>query len=192
MTLASPPIADAELQTGLRGGDPSALTAIYDRYGSLAYSVALRILGDPGLAEEVVQDVMTSLWRKPERFDAERGSFRSWFLTVTRNRAIDLLRGRQKRGRHETELDPGTRAPASATDPWQAVAEGLERNALTEAMHSIPNEQREAIELTYFAGYSQTVIASRLGIPLGTVKGRQRLGLEKLHSYLTGRGLIQP
>src|SRR5258708_28857547 len=97
---------------------------------------------------------MTSLWRKPERFDAERGSFRSWFLTVTRNRAIDLLRGRQKRGRHETELDPGTRAPASATDPWQAVAEGLQQKALMEPMHSLPNEQREATQLNYLTDYS--------------------------------------
>jgi RNA polymerase sigma-70 factor (ECF subfamily) len=178
------------VQRALRAGDPGALRLVYDLYGGLAYSLALRIVGDSGRAEEVVQDVMTSLWRKPDRFDPERGSFRTWLLTVTRNRSIDALRGGRKRREAETQLVPETRATSAESDPWHLVSVGLERTAIREALESIPADQREAIELSYFAGLSQSDIAERLGLPLGTVKGRQRLGLEKLHSYLTGRGLM--
>ena len=192
MTTAAPAATDSDIEVALRAGDGSALRVVYDRYGVLAYSVAFRILGDAGRAEEVVQDVLTSLWRKPERFDPGRGPFRSWLLTVTRNRAIDILRGRGRHQHQEVEIPAEIEATGADSDPWQIVAQGLERNALREALGSIPREQREAIELTYFGGYSQSAVAERLGIPLGTVKGRQRLGLEKLHSYLTGRGVIQP
>jgi RNA polymerase sigma-70 factor (ECF subfamily) len=163
---------------------------IYERYGGLAFSLAVRILGDAGRAEDVVQDVMTSVWRKPERFDPERGGFRTWFLTLVRNRSIDVLRGKEKREHRETQLPVQARPASVASDPWQAVSLSLERKALREALDSIPADQRHIIELAYFGGYTQSEIAERLQLPLGTVKGRLRLGLEKLHSYLSGRGLI--
>jgi RNA polymerase sigma-70 factor (ECF subfamily) len=152
--------------------------------------VALRILGDSGRAEEVVQDVMTNIWRSPDRFHAERGSFRTWLLTLVRNRSIDVLRSRDKRERREVELPEKARATTEESDPWRSVSQSLERKTLQEALSSIPRDQREAIELTYFSGHSQRDIAERLQLPLGTVKGRQRLALEKLHSFLTGRGFI--
>ena len=190
MSVAGPPQTDADLYVPLRGGHPEAVQLIYERYGGLAFSLAVRILGDAGRAEDVVQDVMTSVWRKPERFDPERGAFRTWFLTLVRNRSIDVLRGKEKREHRETQLPVQARASSAASDPWQAVSLSLERKALREALDSIPADQRHIIELAYFGGYTQSEIAERLQLPLGTVKGRLRLGLEKLHSYLSGRGLI--
>jgi len=182
---------DVDTLEALRAGDAGALRLVYDRYGGLAYSLAVRIVGDSGRAEDVVQEVMTALWRKPERFDPQRGTLRTWLLTAVRNRAIDGLRSRQRVERREVALEPEVQAGGLESDPWQAVSVGLERKALRDAMASIPAEQRQAIELSYFGGLSQVEVAAQLDLPLGTVKSRQRLGLEKLHSYLVGRGLIQ-
>ena len=150
----------------------------------------MRILGDPGRAEDAVQDAFMSVWSHAASFDAERGSLRAWLLTSVRNRCIDYLRGRGSRERQERELQPDVAYAASTTDPWREVALSLERNALRDAVASLPAEQRQVIELAYFGGYSHVEIAGMTRVPLGTVKGRMRLGLEKLSSYLRGRGLV--
>ena len=182
--------ADADLYQPLLTGDSTVIEAVFERYGGLAYALALRIVGDPGRAEEVVQDVFTTVWSKPGRFDPARGSFRTWLLTLVRNRAIDSLRGRRRREGGEVQLAVEVPDTGIASDPWQAVSLGLERKAIKDALASIPPEQRRAIELAYFQGYSHREISEQLGLPLGTVKGQLRLGLEKLHSYLSGRGMV--
>ena len=181
---------DRELIAGVAAGDVEALRGVYDRFGTLAYSLAVRILGDPGRAEDVVQDSFMRLWNSAGSFDPSRGSLRAWLLTLVRNRAIDQLRGRPGRQRQELELTHEVPAQGGGSDPWREVSESLERQAIRQALASLPPEQRQVIELAYYGGYTQSEIAELVGISLGTVKGRTRLALEKLSSYLRGRGLI--
>jgi RNA polymerase sigma-70 factor, ECF subfamily len=183
-------LSDAELATALAAGEIDAMNTLYARYGGLAYSLAVRILGDPGRAEDVVQDAFVRMWKRASSFDVRRGSLRTWLLTVVRNRAIDYLRGLSGRERDEIELPEGLRAEGEGSDPWREVSQSLERRAVREALGVLPREQRQAIELAYFGGYSQQEISRMVDVPLGTIKGRTRLALEKLCSYLQGRGLI--
>lgn len=135
-----------------------------------------------------------NVWNHATSFDAERGSLRAWLLTSVRNRAIDYLRGRGGRRRGEEELPPDvldrSEGSEGLSDPWREVALSLERGAVRDALTSLPVEQRQVIELAYFGGYSHVEISSMTHLPLGTVKGRMRLGMEKMSSYLRGRGLV--
>jgi len=181
--------ADSELAVALAAGSQDALAELYDRYASLAYGIALRVLGDPGRAEDAVQEAFLNVWNRAAAFDPARGSLRSWLLAAVRNRSIDYLRGRGAHERQEQELQP-VAATVALNDPWHEVSLKLERDAVREAMTSLPPEQRQALELAYFGGYSQHEIANLTRVPLGTVKGRIRLALEKVSSYLRGRGLV--
>lgn len=183
-------VADPDLVVQLAAGSQEALAALYDRYGRLAYSVALRILGDPGRAEDAVQEAFLNIWTHASSFDARRGSLRTWLLASVRNRSIDYLRGRSAHERQELELQPALTEVGPRSDPWREVSLSFERTALREAMSNLPAEQRQAVELAYFAGYSHREIADMTSVPLSTVKGRMRLALEKLSSYLQGRGLV--
>ena len=187
---ASEGLADADLVAKLASGSQDALAELYDRYGRLAYSVALRVLGDPGRAEDAVQEAFLRIWNHAGSFDESRGSLRTWLLTAVRNRSIDYLRGRGAHERQELELQPALAEVGARSDPWREVSLSLERTAVREAMSSLPAEQRQAVELAYFAGYSHKEIADMTSVPLSTVKGRMRLALEKLSSYLQGRGLV--
>lgn len=188
----APKASDEELGRALADRDSSALASLYDRYGGLAYSVAFRVLGDTGLAEDAVQECFLKLWNSAAGFDAQRGSLRTWFLTLVRNRAIDKLRGRRSRAAREIDLAAVEPLPASlrGSDPWDELAFAAEQQAVSDALSRLPAEQRQAVELAYYGGYSQREIAEMTKVPLSTVKGRMRLALEKLHSYLEGRGLM--
>jgi RNA polymerase sigma-70 factor (ECF subfamily) len=183
-------LSDPQLVAGLAAGDVEALRMLYQRYGTLAYTLAVRILGDPGRAEDVVQDAFMRVWTHAASFDPDRGSLRTWLLTTVRHRAIDYLRGRPGKARHELELTPEVPAHGAGSDPWRDVAESLERQAVRQALASLPPDQRQVVELAYFGGYTQREIAEIVSVPLGTIKGRTRLALEKLASYLQGRGLV--
>jgi RNA polymerase sigma-70 factor (ECF subfamily) len=182
--------ADSELAVAMAAGSQDALAQLYDRYSGLAYGVALRVLGDPGRAEDAVQEAFLNVWNRAGAFDPARGSLRSWLLAAVRNRSIDYLRGRGAHERREQDLEPVAVTAGGQSDPWHEVSLKLERDAVREALTSLPPEQRQAVELAYFGGYSQTEIADMTRVPLGTVKGRMRLALEKLSSYLRGRGLV--
>lgn len=183
-------LTDVQLAEQLAAGDLGALELLYDRYGGLAYSVSMRVLGDPGKAEDVVQDVFLKLWTNAERFDSNRGSLRTWLLTAVRNRSIDYLRGRGAHERSEKEIPDRVVAIGQGSDPWLEVSLAMEREAVRQAVDSLPMEQKQAVELAYFGGYSHVEIAEMIRVPLSTVKGRMRLGMEKLHSYLLGRGFV--
>lgn len=183
-------LADIDLVAQLAAGSQEALAELYDRYGRLAYSVALRVLGDPGRAEDAVQEAFLKIWNHASTFDVSRGSLRNWLMTSVRNRSIDYLRGRGARERQEVQLQPALAEVSARSDPWREVSLSLERSAVREAMSNLPAEQRQAVELAYFAGYSHREIADMTRVPLSTVKGRMRLALEKLSSYLQGKGLI--
>jgi RNA polymerase sigma factor (sigma-70 family) len=183
-------LTDTELGEQLAAGNTHALEQLYDRYGTLSYSLAVRLLGDPAKAEDVVQDVFLRLWNGAGQFDTARGSLRTWVLTSIRNRAIDYLRGRGAHERREREIPEHIEAVGGGSDPWMEVAQSLEQEIVRRALQALPPEQRQAIELAYFGGFSQREIAAMTRVPLSTVKGRMRLGLEKLHSYLQGKGLV--
>jgi RNA polymerase sigma-70 factor (ECF subfamily) len=164
-----------------------ALEVLYDRYGDYVYSVSLRVVGDAQLAEDVAQEVFLRLWRRPDLFDAKRGRFVTWLLSIARNRAIDERRSRGRRFRHETP--PGVAseellANVPADDPGDSAVLSDDRVVVQRALSSLPPEQRLAIELAYFGGYTQQEIAAGLHQPLGTVKTRIRLGLQKLRTVL--------
>ena len=167
----------------LAGGDLGALDLLYEQYGAMAFSIAYRITGDRSAAEDVVQDAFLGAWRNADRYADARGSVRTWLLSIVHHRAIDAIRRR----RPTVELpDPEATLPDALTlpDAWGEVELRLDREAVREAITQISDVQREAIELAYFGGLTQTEIAERTGVPLGTVKGRLRLGLQGLRAAL--------
>jgi len=175
---------DLQLIQAVVRQDPAALMALYDRHGRLAFALAYRVLGDPGAAEEAVQDAFMLVWRRAATFDPSRGSgVRAWLTTIVHHRAIDLLRKRSGRLRDQTPLDEAEAAVASP-EPWGEVAARLDRDRVRAAVAALPDDQQRAIELAYFDGLSHREIADRTGMPLGTVKGRVRLGLRKLRGLL--------
>jgi len=165
--------------------DATAFEIVYDRHGGAAYSLAYRIVGDRGGAEDVTQEAFLSVWRSGARFDRTRGSVRTWLLGVVRNRAIDSLRRQATRAPIvDLELDrlPATGPAAELTD-----TEALRHEAAREvrgALETLPAEQLKVIELAYFGGLTHSEIAEALGMPLGTVKGRMRLAMEKIRATL--------
>jgi RNA polymerase sigma-70 factor, ECF subfamily len=178
-------LADEELMPLVSRRDPEAFEVLYDRHGGVAFSLAYRIVGDRAAAEEVTQEAFISVWRSGARFDAARGSVRSWLLSVVRNRAIDFLRskaGRAPKLDFDDEAVLEQRPAAERTEE-----EALRRETAGElrgALGKLPGEQSKVIELAYFGGFSHSEIAEILSLPMGTVKGRMRLGLEKIRGEL--------
>ncbi|MEX2247950.1 MAG: sigma-70 family RNA polymerase sigma factor [Dehalococcoidia bacterium] len=185
-------LRDDELMDRLCRRDLYAFEALYDRYGDLVYSVALRIVTDTYVAEDVTQDVFLRVWRRPELFDLQRGKFVTWLLSVARNRAIDERRSQGRRLRHEALPSTGEEEDVLPSahdldDPALATVLQDDRRAVREALGVLPPEQRLAITLAYFGGLTQQEIANRLGQPLGTVKTRIRLGMQKMRGALDER-----
>jgi RNA polymerase sigma-70 factor (ECF subfamily) len=162
-----------------------AAGALYDRYGALVFSVALRIVGDRSAAEEVTQDVFVSCWRNAARYNAGQGSIVTWLLAITHNHAIDELRSRRhKNRRHELTLD---QAPQHALTNEHDIDLMLAQSQIREALADLPSNQREVIELLYFGGLSRPEIAQHLSTPLGTIHTRLRLAMNKLRAALLPR-----
>ena len=165
--------------------DAEAFEVFYDRHGGAAYSLAYRILGERGAAEDCIQEAFISIWRTGGRFDPTRGSVRSWTLSIVRNRAIDVLRSRAGKAPKLTFDDEEileSRPSGELTEE-----EAMRHETATEvrgALSQLPDEQSKVIQLAYFGGFSQSEIAAMLNVPLGTVKGRMRLGLEKIRGEL--------
>lgn len=182
---AEPDDPDRAAIARLAGGDPEALEGLYGRYGTMAYSLAYRITGDATAAEDAVQEAFLGVWRNAARYEAVRGSVHTWLLSIVHHRAIDSLRRR----RATTALPESDDVPPDVLtlpDPWGDVAARLDRAEIQRALAAIPAAQRQSIELAYFGGLTQVEIATRLELPLGTVKSRQRLGLLAMRRALTG------
>ena len=178
-------LADEELMPLVGSKDPEAFEVLFDRHGGAAFSLAYRIVGDRAAAEEVVQEAFISVWRSGARFDAARGSVRSWLLSVVRNRAIDFLRSRAGKAPKLTFDDDSALEQRPAQE--RTEEEALRRETAGElrgAIGKLPGEQSKVIELAYFGGFSHSEIARMLNLPMGTVKGRMRLGLEKIRGEL--------
>ena len=181
-------LADEDLMTLVDRRDPDAFAVLYDRHGGAAYSLAHRIVGDPAIAEDVTQEAFISVWRSGARFDAARGSVRSWTLGIVRNRAIDALR-RVSGSAPKLNLDDDALLESQTSEELtdsEAIRREVSRR-VRGALRELPDEQSEVIGLAYFGGFTHTEIAEMLGMPLGTVKGRMRLGLEKIRNTLAER-----
>lgn len=188
LLLASPVVArelahlsDEALVALVARGDDGALAALYDRFGRVAYGLALRVLRDRSLAEDAVQDAFLTVWRNADRFMPERAKASTWILTFVHRRAVDLVRREERRRTEplpETPLE--SEAPATDEEAWLR----LRRERVQKALRLLPDQQREALELAYFGGFTQSELAERLGEPLGTIKSRMFTGLARLRELL--------
>ncbi len=181
--------SDDTLVKNVELAQPGALDELYGKYGRMAYALALRIIGDEGFAEDVVQEVFLGLWRNPGGFNSSRGSFASWLLSITHHKAVDLVRReeavrrRRDAQRNQMSLDLGRSGETVAVD--EQVMASLRRQQVRGALRELPAPQREALLLAYFGGYTQAEVASMTKAPLGTVKTRMVAGMRKLASALS-------
>jgi RNA polymerase sigma factor (sigma-70 family) len=173
-------LSDEALVALLARSDETALAELYDRYGRVAFGLALRMLRDDALAEDAVQEGFLAVWRTAARFVPERGKASTWILTLVHRRAVDLVRREERRRADSLELAPEPATPAADDDAWLR----LERERVQAALKQLPDPQREALELAYYGGFTQTELAERLGQPVGTIKSRMFTGLARLRELL--------
>ncbi len=184
-------LADEDLISLVEADDAQAFAALYDRHSRAAYSLAYRMMGEKQAAEDLVQDAFLKVWRGAGGYRAERGSVRTWLLSIVHNRGIDQLRSIMSRRRMQDKIE----ASAPMSQPSEAFAQSWrnsQREQVREALSILPEEQLKVLELAYFSGYTHVEIAQLLELPLGTVKGRMRLGLKKMKDYFDTQGMAVP
>jgi RNA polymerase sigma-70 factor (ECF subfamily) len=186
-------ISDETLLSAISGGAAWALESLYKRYYRLFYTLAYRMVSDHQVAEDLLQDAFVAVWRRSHTYSPRTGAARNWLISILHHRAIDYLRKLRRRSSLQTtSLEPieFDESLASA-DAWETAWQDLQRSQLQEALHHIPAEQRQVIELAYFQGWTHVAIAQHTHTPLGTVKARLRLGLRHLKVVLAQMGLDQ-
>ena len=184
-------LADEDLISLVEANDAQAFAVLYDRHSRAAYSLAYRMMGKRQAAEDLVQDAFLKVWRAAGSYRAERGSVRTWLLSIVHNRGIDQLRSLASHRRTHDRIE----ASAPKSQPSEAFAESWRNSQseqVREALKTLPPEQLKILELAYFSGYTHVEIAKLLGLPLGTVKGRMRLGLKKVRNYFDSRDMAVP
>jgi RNA polymerase sigma-70 factor (ECF subfamily) len=179
-------LSDEALLSLVASSDDAALGELYDRFGGVAYGLALRILRDESLAQDAVQEAFLGVWRTADRFLAERASARTWVLTLVHRRAVDLVRREDRRRGEPLE---GAPEPAAGETVEEQATVRFQRRVVQEALQQLTPEQREALELGYYGGLTQSELAERLDQPLGTVKSRMFTGLSRLRELLAQAGL---
>ena len=175
-------LADKDLISQVGQGDAQAFTTLYERHGRAAYALAYRMMGEKQAAEDLLQEAFLKLWCGAASYRAERGSVRAWLLSIVHNRGIDQLRSLASRRTTQEKIE----SAAQRSQPSEAFAQSWrnsQREQVREALKTLPSEQSKVLELAYFSGYTRVEIAEFLDLPLGTVKGRVRLGLKKLRDY---------
>ncbi len=178
-------LADEEVMQLVQDGNPRAFELLYDRHGSAAFSLAYRMVGNRVTAEDIIQEAMLSIWRSRLRYDQTRGSVRTWVLGIVHNRAIDALRRSIVHDRRRETMDGVEERHEARERTDVEVARREEARSIRSALDTLPEEQRRTIELAYFGGFSHSQIAELLHEPIGTVKGRMRLGLDKMRRQLS-------
>jgi RNA polymerase sigma-70 factor (ECF subfamily) len=178
-------LADEEVMQLVGEGDPRAFELLYDRHGSAAFSLAYRMVGDRVAAEDISQEAFLSIWRSRMRYDSARGSVRTWVLGIVHNRAIDALRRGSVHERRREEFEGVEERHESPERTDVEAARREEAHSVRSALDTLPVDQRHTIELAYFGGFSHSQIAELLDEPIGTIKGRMRLGLGKLRDQLS-------
>ncbi len=183
-------LADEDLMQLVRENDSAAFAVVYERHSNAAFSLAFRMCGKRGAAEDIVQEGFLSLWRSAARYDRTRGSVRTWILGIVHNRAIDALRRSVVRDRGQISdegIEEHLEAPGR-TD--EEVGRRDEAREIREVVEGLPPEQSRVIELAYYGGFTHSEIAAMLDTPIGTIKGRMRLGLEKMRAQLGPAGVL--
>jgi RNA polymerase sigma-70 factor (ECF subfamily) len=173
-------LSDEALVALAARSEQSALAELYDRYGRPAYGLALRVLRDESLAEDAVQDAFLTVWRTAARFVPEKGKASTWILTLVHRRAVDVVRREQRRRADSLEHEPQLGAGGADEEAWLR----LQRERVQAALKQLPDQQREALELAYYGGFTQSELAERLGQPIGTIKSRMFNGLTRLRELL--------
>ena len=184
-------LADEDLLSLVEANDPQAFATLYDRHSRAAYSLAYRMMGERQAAEDLVQDAFLKVWRNAGSYRAERGSVRTWLLTIVHNHGIDQLRSLASRRRTQEKIE----ASAPRSQPSEAFAQSWansQREQVREVLKTLPSEQLKILELAYFSGYTHVEIAKLLDLPLGTVKSRMRLGLKKMKEYFDSQDMAVP
>src|SRR5918911_1965326 len=184
-------LAGEDLISLVEASDAEAFATLYDRHSRAAFSLAYRMMGDRQAAEDLAQDAFLKVWRNASSYRAERGSVRTWILSIVHNRGIDQLRSHASRRRTQDRIE----ASAPRSQPSEAFAEtwrNAQRDQVREALNTLPPEQLKILELAYFSGYTHVEISDLLRLPLGTVKGRMRLGLKKIRDYFESRDAAVP
>jgi RNA polymerase sigma-70 factor, ECF subfamily len=179
-------LADEDLISLVEAADAEAFATLYDRHSRAAFSLAYRMMGEHQASEDLAQEAFLKVWRSAGSYRAERGSVRTWILSIVHNRGIDQIR---RRTQEKVE------ASAPRSQPSEAFAEtwrNSQRDQVREALNTLPSEQLKILELAYFSGYTHMEISDLLGLPLGTVKGRMRLGLKKIREYFESRDAAVP
>jgi RNA polymerase sigma factor (sigma-70 family) len=174
-------VSDEALLSLIASSDEAALAELYDRFGGVAYGLALRILRDEALAQDAVQEAFLAVWRTAERFLAERARASTWVLTLVHRRTVDLVRREERRRGEPLESAP---EPSAVQTVDEEAELGFRRRVVQEALRRLPPDQRQALELGYYGGLTQSELAERLGVPLGTVKSRMFAALAKLRELL--------
>jgi RNA polymerase sigma-70 factor, ECF subfamily len=177
-------LSDEALVALAARADDGALAELYDRFGHVAYGLALRVVRDPALAEDAVQEAFLAVWRSAARFVPERAKASTWILTLVHRRAVDIVRREEPRRTEPLEAAPQPSANLTEDEAWLR----LRRTRVREALRRLPDQQREALELAYFGGFTQSELADRLGEPLGTIKSRMFTGLARLRELLADAG----
>ncbi len=181
-------LADEDLISLVETSDAEAFATLYDRHSRAAFSLAYRMMGERQASEDLAQDAFIKVWRGAASYRAGRGSVRTWILSIVHNRGIDQIRYRAHLRRTQDKIE----ASAPRSQPSEAFAEtwrNSQREQVREALETLPKEQLKILELAYFSGYTHAEIAELVGLPLGTVKGRMRLGLKKLQDHFEARGI---
>ncbi|MCD6053110.1 MAG: polymerase, sigma-24 subunit, subfamily [Rubrobacteraceae bacterium] len=184
-------LADEDLISLVEAADAEAFATLYDRHSRAAFSLAYRMMGERQAAEDLAQDAFLKVWRSASSYRAERGSVRTWILSIVHNRGIDQLRTQASRRRTQDKIE----ASAPRSQPSEAFEEtwrNSQRDQVREALNTLPPEQLTILELAYFSGYTHVEISDLLRLPLGTVKGRMRLGLKKIRDYFESRDAAVP
>jgi RNA polymerase sigma factor (sigma-70 family) len=179
-------LSDGALLSLIASSDEAALAELYDRFGGVAYGLALRILRDEALAQDAVQEAFLAVWRTADRFLAERARASTWVLTLVHRRAVDLVRREERRRGEPLESAPEPSAPQTADEEAEL---GFRRRVVQEALRRLPPDQRQALELGYYGGLTQSELAEQLDQPLGTIKSRMFTGLARLRELLAQAGL---
>ena len=184
-------LADEELVSLAQSGDSEAFATLYDRHSRSAYSLAYRMMGERQSAEDLVQDAFLKVWRSSGSYRADRASVRTWVLSIVHNRGVDQLRSTASRRRTQDRVQasaPKSQPSEAFTKTWR----NSQRDQVREALNTLPDEQLKILELAYFSGYTHVEIADLLDLPLGTVKGRLRLGLKKIKGYFDSQDMAVP
>ena len=175
-------LADEDLISLVEAADAEAFATLYDRHSRAAFSLAYRMMGERQASEDLTQDAFLKVWRGASSYRADRGSVRTWILSIVHNRGIDQIRSQASRRRTQEKIE----ASAPRSQPSEAFAEtwrNSQRDQVREALNTLPSEQLKVLELAYFSGYTHAQVSELLDVPLGTTKGRMRLGLKKMRDY---------